>query len=170
MATFGVLIFVADNLTNPQNPGFFPAEDNSNRSDLRNGDQLTWNGGGESAFIEIDDPSGTSFDELETDQTLVTSLTFDGSTYSSGQVLTPSYTIIFSGSDGNNYTLTSLIFAAGGQPRIPDAIFWEGSIPPAGTVLTVTSERDPKGNQARNYLDFVACFCLFVVGQHPCYC
>ena len=159
MATFGVLIFAADNLTNPQNPGFFPAEDNSHRSDLQNGDQLTWNGGGESAFIEIDDPSGTSFDELETDQTLVTSLTFDGSTYSSGQVLTPSYTIIFSGSDGNNYTLTSLIFAAGGQPRIPDAIFWEGSIPPAGTVLTATSERDPKGNQARNYLDFVACFC-----------
>jgi hypothetical protein len=65
MATFGVLIFVADNLTNPQNPGFFPAEDNSNRSDLRNGDQLTWNGGGESAFIEIDDPSGTSFDDLK---------------------------------------------------------------------------------------------------------
>ena len=70
MATFGVLIFAADNLTNPQSPGFFPAEDNSHRSDLQNGDQLTWNGGGESAFIEIDDPSGTSFDELETDQTL----------------------------------------------------------------------------------------------------
>ena len=64
MATFGVLIFAADNLTNPQNPGFFPAEDNSHRSDLQNGDQLTWNGGGESAFIEIDDPSGTSFDDM----------------------------------------------------------------------------------------------------------
>lgn len=159
MAEFSLLIFAADNLTNPQNPGFLPAEDGTFRSDLVNGDQITWNGGGETAFITIDDPTGSTFDEAQSNQTLVDPVTFDGVSYGTGQVVTPTYTIVFNGSDGNSYTLTSFNFSPNTNNEIPDAVFWEDAIPPAGTVLTVTSEINPTGGNARDYNTFVTCFC-----------
>ncbi|MEO0391434.1 MAG: Hint domain-containing protein, partial [Pseudomonadota bacterium] len=159
MADFSFLIFAADNLINPQNPGFLPAEDSSFRSDLVNGDQITWTGGGESAFITVTDNTSTTFDEAQSNQRLTNPVTFDGVSYSANQVVTPTYTIVFSGSDGNTYTLTSFNFSGNTNNEIPDAVFWEGSIPPSGTVLTVTSEINPTGSTARDYNDFVACFC-----------
>ncbi|MEL6684759.1 MAG: Hint domain-containing protein [Pseudomonadota bacterium] len=159
MPQFSFLIFAADNLTNPQNPGFLPAEDSTFRSDLVNGDQITWNGGGETAFVTVNDPTNASFDEAQSNQTLVNSVTFDGISYSPGQIVTPTYTIVFSGSDGNSYTMTSFNFSPNTNNEIPDAVFWEGNIPPAGTVLTVTSEINPTGANSREFSDFVACFC-----------
>ncbi|MEP5758256.1 MAG: Hint domain-containing protein [Litoreibacter sp.] len=159
MPNFDVTLFAANNFTNPQNPGFLPSEDSTFLSDLENGDQMTWLGGGESAIVTITDNVDTTFDEAQSNQTLQSGLTFDGVTYVAGQVVTPTYTIIFSGSDGNSYTLTSFNFSPNTDNEIPDATFWEGSIPPSGTVLTVTSELNPTGGGARDYNDFVTCFC-----------
>jgi hypothetical protein len=146
-------------LTNPQKPGFLPAEDGTFKSDLVNGDQLTWNGGGEDAVVKIEDPADATFDEAKNNQTLAEPVTFDGISYTTGQIVTPTYTIIFNGSDGNTYTMTSFNFSANTNNEIPDAVFWEGSVPPTGTVLTVTSEINPTRGNARDYQDFVACFC-----------
>ncbi len=159
MPEFGFLIFAADNLSNPQNPGFLPAEDNTFLSDLVIGDRITWNGGGETAFVTVDDPTGTTFDEAQSNQTLVDPVTFNGIPYAAGQVVTPTYTIVFSGSDGNSYTMTSFNFSPNTNNEIPDAVFWEGSVPPAGTVLTVTSEINPTRANSRDFADFVTCFC-----------
>lgn len=160
MPDFDVAIFAADNFINPQNPGFLPGEDSTFLSDLENGDQMTWLGGGENVVVTItDDDLSATFDEAQSNQTLQSGVTFDGVTYSAGQVVTPTYTIIFSGSDGISYTLTSFNFSANTNNEIPDGAFWEGSIPPPGTVLTVTSEVNPTGASARDYDDFVTCFC-----------
>jgi hypothetical protein len=159
MPQYDVLIFAANNLTNPQNPGFLPREDNTFASDLVNGNQITWNGGGEARLVTINDPNTTTFDEAQSNQTLVNPVTFNGISYLAGQVVTPTYTILFSGSDGNNYVLTSFNFSPNTNNEIPDALFWEGAIPPAGTVLTVTSEQNPTGSAARDYTTFVTCFC-----------
>lgn len=159
MPDFNVAIFAANNFSNPQNPGFLPGEDATFLSDLVNGNQMTWLGGGESALITITDPLDSTFDEAQSNQTLQSGVTFDGITYSAGQVVTPTYTIVFSGSDGNTYTLTSFNFSGNTENEIPDAAFWEGSIPPAGTVLTLTSEINPTGGNSRDYNDFVTCFC-----------
>ena len=136
-----------------------PSEDRTFRSDLVNGDQITWNGGGEATLVTIDDPSNATFDEAQSNQTLAAPVTFDGVSYLAGQVVTPTYTIVFSGSDGNTYTLTSFNFSPNTNNEVPDAVFWEGSIPPAGTVLTVTSEINPTGGSSRDYATFVTCFC-----------
>ena len=159
MAQHDVLIFAADNLTNPQNPGFLPSEDATFMSSLVNGDTITWNGGGESSLVTIDDPADADFDEALANQTLVNPVTFDGVSYASGQVVTPTYTIIFSGSDGGTYTMTSFNFSPNTNNEIPDAVFFEGNLPPPGTVLTVTAEVNPTGANARDYNDFVTCFC-----------
>lgn len=156
---FTVAIFAANNFSNPQNPGFLPSEDAAYMSDLVNGDQMTWLGGGESALITITDPVDSTFNEAQSNQTLQSGVTFDGITYSAGQVVTPTYVIIFSGSDGNTYTLTSFNFSGNTNNEIPDGAFWEGSMPPAGTVLTVTNEINPAFGTSRDYNDFVTCFC-----------
>ncbi len=159
MVETGFLIFAADNLTNPQNPGFLPAEDKTYRSDLNKGDQITWNGGGESAFVKVQDPTNGTFDEAQSNQTLKDPVTFDGVSYNSGQIVTPTYTLVFEGSDGNEYIMTSFNFSANTNLEVPDAVFWEGNIPPPNTVLTVTAEINPTGSTSRDYDDFVACFC-----------
>ncbi|MEO0487066.1 MAG: Hint domain-containing protein [Pseudomonadota bacterium] len=157
MADFPVLLFAADNIVNPQNPGFLPAEDGTFRSDLVNGDTITWLGGGESALIYIEDNVDAVFDEALSNQFLRDPVTFDGVSYSAGIPVTPTYTIVFSGT-GGPYTFTSFNFSGNTNNEIPDAFFWEGSIPPPGTVLTVTSEINPTGGSSRPYADFVTCF------------
>ena len=159
MPNFDVAIFAANNFINPRNPGFLPSEDGTFLSDLVIGDQMTWLGSGESAVVTITDNVDTTFDEAQSNQTLQSGLTFDGVTYVAGQVVTPTYTILFSGSDGASYTLTSFNFSPNTNNEIPDAAFWEGTIPPSGTVLTVTSETNPTGGNARDFNDFVTCFC-----------
>ncbi len=159
MPDYNVLIFAADNFENPQNPGFLPAEDATFLSDLVIGDQMTWLGGGESTLVTVTDNTDATFNEAQSDQTLQSGVTFDGLTYLAGQVVTPTYTIVFSGSDGNSYTLTSFNFSPNTDNEIPDAVFWEGAIPPSGTILTVTSEINPAGSASRDYNDFVTCFC-----------
>ena len=125
-----VRIFAADNLFNPQNPGTLPIEDATFRSDLEIGDQITWLGGGTSEIITITDPTNDTFDEAQTDQTLAQAVTFNGTSYAAGQIVTPTYTIIFSDGAGNSYTLSSLNFDANNNGQEPDSVFWEGAIPP----------------------------------------
>jgi hypothetical protein len=159
MADFNVVVFAADNFNNPQNPGFLPSEDATFLSNLVNGDQMTWLGGGESALVTITDNVNATFDEAQSNQVLQTGVTFDGVSYAAGQVVTPTYTLIFSGSDGSSYTLTSFNFSPNTNNEIPDGAFWESAIPPAGTVLTLTSEVNPTGANSRDYTEFVTCFC-----------
>lgn len=159
MADFTFAIFAADNFINPQNPGFLPAEDATFRSDLEVGDLITWLGGGTNTLVTVTDNVDGTFDEALNNQTLQSGVTFDGVTYSTGQIVTPTYTIVFDGDDGNTYTLTSFNFSPNTNNEIPDAVFWEGAIPPPGTVLTVTSEINPTGGNARDFSDFVTCFC-----------
>ncbi len=63
MPNFSVEVFAANNFSNPQNPGFLPAEDASYISDLMIGDQMTWLGGGESAVIKFTDNVDSNFNE-----------------------------------------------------------------------------------------------------------
>jgi hypothetical protein len=156
---FNFVIFAADNFVNPQDPGFLPGEDATFLSDLVIGDQMTWLAVGENALVTVTDDTDSTFDEAQVNQTLQSAVTFDGITYAAGQVVTPTYTIVFSGSDGNSYTLTSFNFSPNTADDIADAVFWEGSTPPPGTVLTVTSEINPTGVNARDYNDVVTCFC-----------
>jgi len=159
MADYPFVIFAAGNLNNPQNPGVLPAEDGTFLSDLVIGDTVTWTGGAESAEITIVDNADAVFDEADSNQTLRDAVTFDGVSYSAGQVVTPTYTINFSGSDGNSYTMTSFNFSPNTNNEVPDAVFWEGAIPPSGTVLTVVSEVNPTQGTARDYTTFATCFC-----------
>lgn len=158
MPEYSFVIFAADNLTNPNNPGSLPAEDATYMSDLDIGDQITWNGGGQNAYVTVVDPTGTTFDEAQSNQTLKDPVTFNGTSYSTGQVVTPTYTIVFSGSDGLTYTMTSFNFSPNTNNEEPDAVFWEGEIPPAGTVLTVTAELNPTASTSRPFADFAVCF------------
>lgn len=159
MGSYSVAIFGAGNVTNPQNPGHLPSEDGTYMSDLVNGDTLTWVGGDESTVVTISDSTDSLFDEAQWDQTLASPVTFDGVSYETGQVVSPSFVVLLSGSDGNNYTMTSFNFSGNGGPPEADAIFWEGLIPPPGTVLTVTGESNPTGAQSRDYNILATCFC-----------
>lgn len=159
MAEFQVVVFAADNIDNPNSPGTLPIEDGTFLSDLSTGDQITWLGGGENALVTIVDNRDTVFDEARSDQTLRDEVEFDGATFNPGQVVTPTYTIIFDGSDGETYVMTSFNFSPNTNNQEPDAVFWEGSIPPKGTVLTVVNEINPTGGSSRPYADFVTCFC-----------
>lgn len=157
MPVFDILIFSGANVDNPQNPGNLPSEDGTFLSDLDVGQQITWLGGAENVVVSVDDVDDT-FDEAENNQTLASDVTFNGTTYTTGQIVTPTYTIEFMGSDGNTYTLTSFNFDTNTNGQIPDAVFWEGDIPPAGTVLTVTNEINPTRATAREYSDTAVCF------------
>lgn len=150
MADHDVAIFAAGNIANPQNPGFLPAEDNTYLSDLTTGDQITWLGGGESTVVTIVDNVDSVFDEADSNQTLRDPVIFDGASYGAGQVVTPTYTINFSGSDGQSYVMSSFNFSPNTNNEIPDAVFWEGRNPPPGTVLTVLSEVNPTRSSARD--------------------
>lgn len=137
MAEYTFTIFAVDNFSS------LPIEDGTQRSALETGETITFLGGGESAEITIDDPTDGVFSEVQTDQTLANPITFDGVSYSAGQVATPSYLIEFSGSDGQTYTLVSFQFSLNTSLEQPDAAFFLGPPPPDGTVLTVVSEENP---------------------------
>ncbi len=138
--------------------GVLPFEDRTYLSSLSKGDTLTWIGGGERVIVSITDNADDSFDEAQTNQTLTDPVTFGGVSYAAGQVVTPTYTIIFSGSDGNSYTMSSFNFSPNTEGEIADAVFWEGSVPPPNTVLTVTTEINPTAGNARPYPNMVVCF------------
>ncbi|MEP4248817.1 Hint domain-containing protein [Tateyamaria sp.] len=157
MPVFDILIFSGANVDNPQNPGNLPSEDGTFLSDLDVGQQITWLGGAENVVVSVNDVDDT-FDEALNNQTLASDVTFGGTTFTTGQIVTPTYTIEFTGSDGNTYTLTSFNFDANTNGQIPDAVFWEGDIPPAGTVLTVANEINPTRASAREYSDTAVCF------------
>ncbi len=167
MAEFIVTIFAADNIINPQNPGFLPAEDRTFASDLRTGEQITWVGGGESAQITIIDNQDTVFSEAQSNQTLQSGLTFNGTSYNAGQVVTPSYNIVFNGSDGETYFMTSYVFSGNTDNQVPDAVLWLNGVPPNGTILTVASESNPTGSNAPEYANIVTCFCKGTYIQTP---
>ncbi len=158
MADFQVLIFEAGNFQNPQAPGTLPIEDSTFLSSLTIGDTLTYLGGGETTLVTITDNVNTTFDEAQSNQFLASPVTFDGVTYSAGQTVTPTYTLVMTGDDGNTYTLTSFNFAPNTNGQEPDAIFFEGAIPPPGTQLTLIQEINPTGSQSRNYSNFAICF------------
>lgn len=165
MPIYQVRLFAADNFLNPQNPGFLPAEDASFLSSLTIGQTMTYQGGGEQLIIRIDDPAvgNATFDEAQTNQRLVvdppaTSISFGGTTYANNQIVTPTWTIVFTGSDGQTYTLTSFNFSGNTEGEIPDGAFFEGAVPPPGTVLTVQQEINPTGPNSRPYEDFFVCF------------
>jgi hypothetical protein len=136
----------------PGNFSSLPAEDGTQRSALEPGDTIVFNGGGEVATVTVDDPSNSTFSEIETDQTLVDPITFDGVSYSVGQQVTPSYIIEFAGSDGKTYTMVSFNFDVNDSGQVPDAVFWVGGTPPPdGTSLTVLSETNPIVADAPEY-------------------
>ena len=153
-----LLIFAADNFINPQDSGNLPFEDASYKSSLKIDDQMTWVGGGTSKLVSITDERDSVFDEALNDQTLTNAVDWQGQSYDAGQIVTPTYTIVFEDGDGNEYILTSFNFAPNTEGKIPDAAFWEGSIPPKGTVLTVTNEINPTRGDSRPYDEFVSCF------------
>jgi len=156
MPDFSFSIFGADNIINPQNPGSLPAEDSTFRSDLQPGDQITWVDGGEKATVTVSN-NDNLFDEAQNDQTLTNPVTFNGISYSAGQIVTPTYSIVFLGDDGVTYTFTSFNFSPNTNNEEPDVFFWEGLRPPANTVLTVQTEINPTGSTSRDFNTFV-CF------------
>lgn len=154
-------IFAADNFTGL--PGGNLPSEQAYLSSLDLGDTITWVGGGTSTSVTVDDVNDT-LDEALTEQTLASPVTWDGTPYSVGQIVTPTYTVEFSGSDGLTYRMTSFNFSPNTSGQIADSIFWEidpatgaHGIPPANTVLTVTGEINPTAANARPYDHFV-CF------------
>lgn len=135
----------------PGNFSDLPSEDGTQRSSLETGETITFLGGGEEGSITVDDPTDNVFSEVQTDQTLFDPILFDGVSYPAGQILTPSYIIEFSGSDGQTYTLVSVLFSANTSLEQPDAAFFTGATPPPGTVLTVVSEENPAYGTAPHY-------------------
>jgi len=158
LAEFQFAIFSADNFLNPDNPGHLPIEDGTHLSELSNGDTLTWLGGGTSVNVTVVDNANSVFDEAHNNQTLATNVTFGGSNYLAGQVVTPSYILVLSGSDGNAYNLMSFNFSPNSGLQEPDAAAWIGDIPPPGTVLTVTGEQNPTGAGAADLNLIATCF------------
>lgn len=86
-------------------------------------------------------------------------VTFDDVPYYGGQNATPTYTIVFSGSDGKSYTMKNFNFSPYTNNEVPDAVVWEGALPPGGTVLTVTPGINPTRGNSLAYDTFATCFC-----------
>ncbi|MBI1493255.1 Hint domain-containing protein [Halocynthiibacter styelae] len=158
MAEFQFAIFSADNFLNPDNPGHLPIEDGTHLSELSSGDTLTWLSGGTSASVTVVDNANSIFDEAHSNQTLAANVNFNGSSYGAGQVVTPSYILVLSGSDGNSYRLMSFNFSPNSGLQEPDAAAWLGDIPPPGTVLTVTGEQNPTGASGPDFNLIAPCF------------
>lgn len=153
MATFELLLFGNDNFDQP-----LLAEDVAFLSEYDIGDTLTFIGNGESQIIEITDDTDTFFDESQSDQTLTQDVTFGGQTFLAGQIVTPSYILELTGSDGNTYELVSFNFADNNVEPLPDGAFFLGEIPPPGTVLTVSGERNPAFDTSPTFDEVALCF------------
>lgn len=171
MADYDFAIFAADNFINPGNPGHLPIEDATHSSELSIGDTMTWLGGGTSTVVTVTDNANANFDEAHSNQTLKNSVTFNGNSYASGQIVTPSYILDFTGSDGQSYSLMSFNFTPNSAFQEPHAAVWVSNAPPAGTVLTVNGERNPTGSAVPQFTDLITCFTRgmsFSSRQGPC--
>lgn len=152
MASYSTRIYGADNIS------FMPSEDNTYRSNLSTGSTVTWFGGGTTSVVQVNDPDNF-FSEANTNQTLAAPATWEGTNYTAGQVVSPSFGINFTDGSGNSYTVISFNFSPNTANQLADSLVWVGNnVPPNGTVLTVTSEFNTAGGTTPLNSDLAVCF------------